>query len=183
MAGVPWWGTRIDSAARSINRPASRIRLQGRKTTNDNHNLRGLPMKTYRVSRFYRWSRFGAKVILTGVGGVLYYLAVTQPTPLGLRLLLLAGLALFGWLFYVRLPKLPTEITVTDDGWVSFQSRRGTTRVQAADIRSIGRSFGRRTLRVEHAGGQVQVPNRFRKLLDFLFTMKGLNPAIDIRGF
>ncbi|MGP0065960.1 MAG: hypothetical protein ACLQGP_20465 [Isosphaeraceae bacterium] len=140
-------------------------------------------MKTYRVSRFYRWSRFGAKVILTGIGGVLYYLAVTHPTPLALRLLLLAGLALFGWLFYVRLPRMPTEITVTDDGWVSFQSRRGTTRVQVADIRSIGRSFGRRTLRFEHAGGEVRVPNRFRKLLDFLFTMKGLNPAIDIRGF
>ena len=82
------------------------------------------------------------------MGGVLYVLAVTHPTPLALRLLLLAGLALFGWLFYVRLPKMPTEITISEDGWVNFQSRRGTTRVQAADIRSIGRSFGRRTLRV-----------------------------------
>jgi len=140
-------------------------------------------MKTYRVSRTYRWSRAGAKVILTVGAGVLYILAVTHPTPMAARLLLLAGIALFGWLFYVRLPKVPTEITITDDGWVDFQSRRGTTRVQAADIRSIGRSFGRRTLRVEHAGGQVRVPNRFRKLLDILFTLKGLNPAIEIRGF
>ena len=140
-------------------------------------------MKTYRVSRLYRWSRTGAKVILTALAGFLYVMAVTHPTPLALRLLLLAAMALFGWLFYVRFPKMPTEITVTDDGWVNFQSRRGTTRVQAADIRSIGRSFGRRTLRVQHAGGQVRLPNRFRKTLDFLFTMKGLNPAIDIRGF
>jgi hypothetical protein len=140
-------------------------------------------MKTYRVSRFYRWSRFGAKVILTLVAGGLYFAAVTHPTPLALRLLLLAGLALFGWLFYVRLPKLATEITVTPDGWVSFRSRRGTTRVQATDIRLIGRSFGRRTLNVVHAGGQVRMPNRFRTLLDFLFTLKGLNPALEIRGF
>jgi hypothetical protein len=140
-------------------------------------------MKTYRVSRLYRWSRLGAKVVLTGVGGVLYVLAVTHPTPLALRLMLLAGLALFGWLFYVRLPRMATEINVSDDGWVSFQSRRGTTRVQAADIRSIGRNFGRRTLRVQYAGGQVRLPNRYRKLLDFLFTMKGLNPAIEIQGF
>src|SRR5207248_5090910 len=126
----------------------------------DNHRVS--PMKTYRVSRLYRWSRAGAKLLLTAVAGVLYVLAVTQPTPLALRLLLLAGIALFGWLFYVRLPKMPTEITVTDDGWVSFQSRRGTTRVQATDIRSIGRSFGRRSLRVVHAGGQVRLPNRFR---------------------
>jgi len=140
-------------------------------------------MKTYRVSRTYRWSRAAAKVILTVVAGILYFLAVTHPTPLAARLWLLAGIILFGWLFYVRLPKMPTQITVTDDGLVNFQSRRGTTQVQAADIRSIVRSFGRRTLRVEHAGGKVRVPNRFRKLLDILLTLKGLNPAIDIRGF
>ena len=96
---------------------------------------------------------------------------------------IVAGMALFGWLFYVRLPKMPTEISFTDDGWVNFQSRRGTTQVQAADIRSIARTFGRRTLRVEHAGGQVRVPNRFKRLLDILLTLKGLNPAIEIRGF
>ncbi|MFI5459787.1 MAG: hypothetical protein ACHRXM_30560 [Isosphaerales bacterium] len=140
-------------------------------------------MKTYRVSRTYRWSRAAAKVILTVVAGVLYFLAVSHPTPLAPRLMLLTGIALFGWLFYVRLPKMPTQITVTDDGLVNFQSRRGTTQIQAADIRSIVRSFGRRTLRVEHAGGQVRLPNRFRKLLDILLTLKGLNPAIDIRGF
>ncbi len=140
-------------------------------------------MKTYRVSRLYRWSRTGAKVILTGLAGFLYVMAVTHPTPLAMRLLLLAAIALFGWLFYVRFPKMPTEITVTDDGWVNFQSQRGTTRVQAADIQSIGRSFGRRTLRVQHSGGQLRLPNRFRKSFDFLLTMKGLNPAIDIRGF
>jgi hypothetical protein len=140
-------------------------------------------MKTYRVSRLYRWSWIGAKVVLTTVAAGLYLAAVTHQTPLALRLTLLAGLALFGWLFYVRLPKIPTEITVTDDGWVSFRSSRGTTRVQAADIRLIGRSFGRRTLRVEHAGGQLRVPNRFRKLVDLLLTVKGLNPSLEIRGF
>ena len=138
-------------------------------------------MKTYRVSRLYRWSRAMAKVILTGLAGSLYVFAVTHPTPLVFRLTLLAGIALFGWLFYVRLPRIPTEITITDDGWVSFRSRRGTTRVQAADIRSIGRSFGRRTLKVDHAGGQLRMPNRFRRLLDLLLTLKGLNPSIEIR--
>ena len=140
-------------------------------------------MKTYRVSRFYRWSRFGAKVILTGTAGLLYVLAVTQPTPLALRLWLLAGIALFGWLFYVKLPKMPTQITVTEDGWVNFKSRRGTTSVQAADIRSIGRSFSRRSLRVKYAAGEVRVPNRYAKLVDFLLTVKGLNPSIEMVGF
>ncbi len=140
-------------------------------------------MKTYRVSRLYRWSMVGAKIILTGLAGVLYFLAVSHPTPLAARLWLLAGITLFGWLFYVRLPKVPTQITVTDDGWVNFQSPRGTTRVQAADIRSIGRTFSRRSLRVKHNGGQVRVPNRFKKLVDFLLTVKGLNPSIEMVGF
>jgi hypothetical protein len=85
-------------------------------------------MKTYRVSRLYRWSMVGAKVVLTGVAGGLYLAAVTHPTPMAMRLWLLAGISAFIWLFYVRLPKMPTQITVTDDGWVNFQCRRGNTR-------------------------------------------------------
>jgi hypothetical protein len=135
------------------------------------------------VSRFYRWSRFAIKVILTAVAAALYVAAVTHATPLALRLLLLAAIALFGWVFYVRLPKLATEVSIGDDGLVSFRSRRGTTQVQATDIGSIDRGFGRRTLRIYYAGGQVRLPNRFRKLVDLLLTLKGLNPAIDIRGF
>jgi hypothetical protein len=140
-------------------------------------------MKTYRVSRLYRWSLFLGKVILTGLAGVLYYAAVTHPTPLAPRLVLLAGIALFGWLFYVRLPKVPMQITVGEDGLIEFKSRRGTTAVKAADIRSIGQSFTRRSLRVNHAGGQVRLPNRFKKLFDFLLTVKGLNPSIEMVGF
>ncbi len=140
-------------------------------------------MKTYRVSRLYRWSLLAAKVVLTGLAGGLYFAAVTHPTPLSARLWLLAGIALFGWLFYVRLPKMPTQITVGDDGLVEFKSRRGTTAVKAVDIRSIGRSFSRRALLVNHAGGKIRVPNRFKKLVDFLLTVKGLNPAIEMVGF
>jgi hypothetical protein len=140
-------------------------------------------MKTYRVSGLYRWSLFGAKTILTAAAGVLYLLAVTQPTPMAARVWLLAGIALFGWLFYVRLPKVPTRITITSDGKVEFQSRRGSTTVRAVDIRSIGPTYLRRSLRVKHAGGEVRVPNRFKKLVDLLLTVKGLNPSIEMVGF
>ena len=138
-------------------------------------------MKTYRVSRVYRWSRTVAKIALTGVAGFLYVFAVTHPTPLAFRLILLAAIALFGWLFYVRLPRMATEITITEDGLVSFRSRRGTTQIPVTEIRAIGRTLGRRTLKIEHAGGQIRLPNRFRRLLDLLLTLKGLNPSIDIR--
>jgi hypothetical protein len=140
-------------------------------------------MKTYRVSRLYRWSLLAAKVILTVLAGGLYIAAVNNPTPMAARLLLLSGIALFGWLFYVRLPKVPMQITVGEDGLIEFKSRRGITAVKATDIQSIGRTFSRRGLRVQYAGGQVRLPNRFRKLVDFLLTVKGLNPSIEMVGF
>jgi len=87
------------------------------------------------------------------------------------------------WFFFVRLPKTPTEIDVTHDGWVNFRSRRGTTRVHVAAIRNIGRGLRRSSVRVAHAGGRLRVPNRFVGFYDFLATVKGMNPTIDIRGF
>ena len=140
-------------------------------------------MKTYRVSRPFLWFRTGATVALTALAAFLYLRAVTHPAPLGFRLMLLAGLTAYGWLFFVRLPRTPTEIDVTHDGWVSFRSRRGTTRVHAAAIQYIARGLRRSSVRVAHAGGRLRVPNRFVGFYDFLATVKGMNPAIDIRGF
>jgi hypothetical protein len=99
------------------------------------------------------------------------------------RLALLAAMIVFGWLFYVRMPKMPTEIALTDDGWVHFKGRRGQTRVHVTSIRSIGQGGGRRTVRLRHSAGRLHLPNRFRGFYDFLATVKGLNPAIEIRGF
>jgi len=73
-------------------------------------------MKSYRVGRRFLWSMTAAKIVLTIAAGLCYVLAVANPTPLGPRLLLLACMIVFGWLFYVRLPKMPTQIDVSNDG-------------------------------------------------------------------
>jgi hypothetical protein len=75
------------------------------------------------------------------------------------------------------------QIDVGEDGLVEFKSRRGTTALKASEIQSIEPTFWRRALRVNYAGGQVRVPNRFKKLVDFLLTVKGLNPSIEMLGF
>jgi hypothetical protein len=124
-----------------------------------------------------------AKIILTLAAGVGYVLAVSNPTPLGVRLVLLALMIVFGWLFYVRLPSMPTEIDVEEDGWIRFRGKNGSSQVHAASIRSIGQGIAGRTVRVRHGGGNVRLPNRVRDFYDFLSTVKGLNPAIVIRGF
>jgi len=140
-------------------------------------------MKSYRVSRAFLWSTTALKYTLTFAAAGCYAYAVTHPTPLGPRLLLLACMMIFGWLFYVRLPKLPTEIDVTKDGWIEFRNRRAAQQVHVASIRSIGRGLGRRTVRIRHGGGKLRLPNRVRDFYDFLSTVKTMNPAIEIRGF
>lgn len=141
-------------------------------------------MKTYRVSKPFLWFLTGSKVALTALGAFAYVQAVTHPTPLPARVLLLGVLAGLGWLFYVRLPKMPTQIAVTPDGWVVFEGRGGTRQqVHVASIRSIGRGLGRRSVRLRHGGGRLRLPNRFTAFYDFLSTVKRMNPAIDIRGF
>jgi hypothetical protein len=140
-------------------------------------------MKSYRVSRAFLWSTTAAKYILTAAAAGSYIYAVTHPTPLGFRLALLACMIIFGWLFYVRLPKMPTEIDVSNNGWIEFRNRRGAQQVHVASIRSIGRGIGRRTVRVRHGGGRLRLPNRVRDFYDFLATVKTMNPAIEIRGF
>jgi len=140
-------------------------------------------MKSYRVSRAFLWSSTAAKYLLTAAAAGCYLYAVTHPTPLGPRLLLLALMIVFGWIFYVRLPKMPTEIGVADDGWIEFRNGRGARQVHVASIRSIGRGIGRGTVRVRHGGGKLRLPNRVRNFYDFLATVKTMNPAIEIRGF
>jgi hypothetical protein len=123
------------------------------------------------------------KIILTAAAVVAYLSAVTHPTPLPARLLLLAALALFGWFFYVRLPRMPTEINVREDGWVQFRGSRGNQQVHVASIRSIGRDLGGKTVRVRHGDGRLRMPNGVKDFYDFLATVKRLNPAVEIRGF
>jgi hypothetical protein len=144
---------------------------------------RGTIMKTYRVSRPYLWLMAATKVVLTVAAIAGYAYALSHPTAFVFRLALLVAILLLGWYFYVRLPRVPRELAITDDGWVLFQGRRGLTRVHAASIRSIAQSLGRRTVRLRHEGGKLRVPNRYRGFYDFLSTVRSFNPAVEIRGF
>ncbi len=144
-------------------------------------------MKTYRVTRPYLWMLGGTKILLTGLGAVLYVSALANHAPLPARLALLAGLTTMGYVLYVRLPKMPTEINVAEDGAVDFRGRRGVvTRLRAQDIKAVRRTFlpiGRGAVKIAHSGGKVRLVNRFGGFYDFLTTLKSHNPAIQIKGF
>ncbi len=140
-------------------------------------------MKTYQVSRPYLWLRASTKAIATTAAVYLYISAVTHPTPLPMRLTLLAGLASFGYLMYVRQPRMPTEIIWGEDGSIEFRGRKGTQRVHVADLRSIASGVGRMAVKVRHKGGRLRMPNRFPGFYDFLATVKAHNPTVAIKGF
>src|SRR4051794_26027789 len=114
-------------------------------------------MKTYRVTRPYLWMLGGTKVLLTGLGAALYVSALANHAPLPARLALLAGLTTMGYILYVRLPKMPTEINVADDGEVDFRGKQGVvTRLRAQDIKAVRRTFlpiGRGSVKIAHSGG------------------------------
>ena len=74
-------------------------------------------------------------------------------------------------------------IHTPDDGWINFRGRRDTEKVHVATIKSIGRGLGGKTVRVRHGGGRLRMANGVKDFYDFLATVKGMNPAIDIRGF
>lgn len=144
-------------------------------------------MKTYRVGRPYLWLQNGVKLGLTALGGVLYVSALANHAPLPARLTLLAGLTTMGYLLYVRMPKMPTEIQVADDGSVDIRGRKGlVAHIRAQDITAVRRGLipiGRGSVKIKHAGGKVRMANRFGGFYDFLATMKTHNPAIQIKGF
>lgn len=140
-------------------------------------------MKVYQVPRSFVWFMGLTKVLLTVAGAVAYVAAVTGPTPQPQRLALLAALCLFGWVFYVRYPRMTREISVSQDGWVRLRGPRRDRRIHVASIRSIGRGLGHRSVLLRHAQGRIRLPNRFRGFYDFLSTVKRLNPAIEVRGF
>ncbi|MDB5351759.1 MAG: hypothetical protein JWN86_3006 [Planctomycetota bacterium] len=140
-------------------------------------------MKIYQLSRPYLWLRGGTKTLATAAAVFLYISAVTHPTPLSTRLALLAGLTAFGYLMYVRQPRMPSEIIWGDDGSIEFRGRKGTQRLHVADLRSIAPGTGRMTVRVRHKGGRLRMPNRFHGFYDFLATVKAHNPSVAIKGF
>ena len=140
-------------------------------------------MTTYRVSQPYLWLRAGIKVLSTVFAGFLYVQAVTHPTPLPARLMLLSGLVGFGYLMYVRQPRMPTQIIVGEDGFVEFRGRTSSQKVRIADLQTIKPGIGRLAVKIRHAGGKLRMPNRFKGFYNFLATVKQANPAVAIKGF
>jgi hypothetical protein len=107
------------------------------------------------------------------------------PVIVGMGSILVA--VLVGWSFLYFALVIPFEITIDEDGAVGFRSRLRTVTIPAGDITSIttGAWFDPNTFQavVRHKGGKLALINQFAGFRDFLTTLRGLNPSVEIKGF
>ena len=75
----------------------------------------------------------------------------------------------------------PHEIIITSDGIIIFRSNTKEIEVAAADIRSIIENTYYREFAVLHQGGRIAVPGRMPDVMDFIETVKGLNPSVKVK--
>ena len=84
------------------------------------------------------------------------------------------------WYFYVL--RIPFELTVRDDKSVEFRSVIKRTVVYALDIKSIKAGLDTRWVKIKHAGGTLRLANHIDGFYDFIWTLKSINPSIEVRG-
>lgn|GEM_PF-791213 len=77
----------------------------------------------------------------------------------------------------------PVEISLAEDGTVTFRSWLRTEAIPAGEIRSVETGGNRAEATVRHGGGSVALINNFPNFRSFLASLKVSNPDVVIRGF
>ncbi|WP_422930046.1 hypothetical protein [Singulisphaera sp. PoT] len=89
-----------------------------------------------------------------------------------------------GFAFAIRhILATPVEISLAEDGTVTFRSWLRTEAIPAGEIRSVETGGNRFEARVRHGDGSVRLINNFPDFRSFLASLKVSNPDVVIRGF
>jgi hypothetical protein len=103
----------------------------------------------------------------------------------GLGSLLMGGFVCA--MFFHFALRIPIEITIDEERDVRFRGRLRTVTIPVSEIVMIrtGEWFDPNRFQavVRHKRGKLTLINHFSNFTDFLATVKGLNPAIQINGF
>jgi hypothetical protein len=147
-------------------------------------------MKTYRVPRWYIFSRYFFLTLLTIIILPVGLIVATAgpEVDLGARLFLIAALLItpFGW--YMKLREFHT-IVLQDNGLITFHSPIRKATFVLRDIESIRLHFLRQDIiiNVSSAGylinynaPEIVSMTRIGGLDDFLHTVKSMNPNIEV---
>jgi hypothetical protein len=140
-------------------------------------------MRVYKLVKPVRYLLWGLLVFLAGIGvvvGVQGLAAAGAPPDLKGIALLWLGIVL--WIGYVYL-RIPFEITLKDDNLLEFKSVLKTTAVAPGDIVAIkGTPLSLGFINVKHRGGTIRLICQMTGLYELIYTVKSLNPAVEIKG-
>jgi len=140
-------------------------------------------MKVYKLVKPVKFLLGAILIFMAGIGvvvGVQGFAAAGAPPELKGISLLWLGIVL--WIWYVYL-KIPFEIRFRDDNLLEFKSVIKTTVVAPGDIVSIkGAPLSLGFINVRHTGGTIRLICQITGLYELIYTVKTLNPAVEIKG-
>jgi len=140
-------------------------------------------MKIYQLVKPVKFLLWAILIFLAVIGvGVVVRIFATAASPPELKWLSLPWLAILLWIWYVYL-KIPFEITLRDDNLLEFKSVIKTTVVAPWDLVSIkGAPLSLGFINVKHRGGTIRLICQMTGLYELIYTVKSLNPEVEIKG-
>jgi hypothetical protein len=119
---------------------------------------------------------------IPAVVGTLWLLINPQGLPASERLIFLPFLAalLLVWWWMLR---VPYRLTIGEDGSIELKAVLRTVLLHPHEIKSVkARLLQPGSADLKHEGGKVFLFTQIDGFYEFLWTLKKLNPSIEIRG-
>lgn len=139
--------------------------------------------ESYKLSKAYLFFSVGLMLVLSLISIYLFSaglgtMRAKMPLPPHL-LLLWCGVLVVLWLSYLR---FPMEIRVLDDQTLEFRRILGTMSVPIREITAIQGMFLRPGyLTIKYTGGTMWLICQMTGLYELIYTVKSLNPAVEIK--
>jgi hypothetical protein len=140
-------------------------------------------MKVYKLVKPILFSFWVILLLMTGIGLFMVFQGFQSgEIPPGVRGVTLLWLGFLAWIWYFYL-KIPFEIRLRDDNVLEFVSVIKTTVVAPRDLISIkGALLNLGFIKVKHTGGTIRLLSQITGLYEVIYTVKALNPDIEIVG-
>jgi hypothetical protein len=139
-------------------------------------------MKVYKLVKPILFSFWVILLLMTAIGLFMVFQGFKAGEASGVREVSLLWLGLLAWIWYLYL-KIPFEIRLRDDNVLEFVSVIQTTVVAPRDLISIkGMPWHLGFIKVKHTGGSLRLICQITGLYEVIYTMKALNPDLEIVG-
>jgi hypothetical protein len=139
-------------------------------------------MKVYKLVKPILFSFWVILLLMTAIGLFMVFQGFKAGEVSGVREVSLLWLGILAWIWYFYL-RIPFEIRLRDDNVLEFVSVIKTTVVAPRDLISIkGALLNLGFIKVKHTGGSIRLICQITGLYELIYTVKGLNPDIEIAG-